>query len=352
MAGDDVMRARSRARSPSAAPLVYNQTCEDTEVDLEVHRPTVGMRIFTVASGGCHVVRLAQAGADVVAVDNNPAQIALTELKVEAARRLRPEQFLDIFRSGSDPQRWLDQLDLSSQTRDHLTRRRWFDERGLYRRSRVGRASRLLRWWVHVSGAAPLVTEVFAATSLDDQAKAWREAWRRMYAWPGRGVLATRWPLVLAGVPPRVATMRPGLSFAVARGIGDSLTNYPANENWFLQLLFLGAYERALPPYLCRPERALGSVALQTNDVEAALEESGRNGFDGSVLLDTMHWLSRAKRVRVWVALHRALRPGARVTIRTLAPGSEPPASRFTPLPIGRSDRTGCYLEAKAYERR
>ena len=336
--------------SASADPLVYNQSCEDLEIDLHVLQPLPGMRILTIASGGCHVVALAQTGADVAAVDTKACQVALTEIKVEAARQLAGRQFLEVFRSGIDAQGSIDALGLSPQTLGLLARRRWFAGAGLYSTSRMGRASRLLRGWIRISGAGPAIEEIFAASSVDEQRTAWGRAWQRLNTWPGRAVLRSRWPLVVAGVPSRVAVQVPGRANTVARGIGHALTTLPAADNWFLQMLFLGEYRTALPPYLRSPEQRMGTVELVTSDLEAFLARTDGE-FDAAMLLDCLHWIPARRRGRVWESLHRVLRPGARVTTRTLGPGTEAPASLFAPLRQERFDRTGCYLEAKAYER-
>src|SRR5690349_5638452 len=59
--------------------FVYNQIWEDPRVDLEALRLTRSSRLVTIASGGCNVLNYLVADpAAIVAIDLNPAHIALT----------------------------------------------------------------------------------------------------------------------------------------------------------------------------------------------------------------------------------------------------------------------------------
>src|SRR5258708_16879797 len=65
--------------------FVYNQIWEDPEVDLAALAINPSCRVVTIASGGCNVLNyLAADPAEIVAVDLNPAHLALTRLKIGA----------------------------------------------------------------------------------------------------------------------------------------------------------------------------------------------------------------------------------------------------------------------------
>jgi S-adenosylmethionine:diacylglycerol 3-amino-3-carboxypropyl transferase len=64
--------------------FVYNQIWEDPSVDLEALQLDETSRVVTIASGGCNVLNYLLAGPkSIVAVDLNPAHIALTKLKLD-----------------------------------------------------------------------------------------------------------------------------------------------------------------------------------------------------------------------------------------------------------------------------
>ena len=81
--------------------LVYNQIWEDPAVDLEALRIGPSSRVITIASGGCNVLNYLLAGpAEIVAVDLNPAHLALTRLKLAAVRHLPDyDLFFTLFRA-------------------------------------------------------------------------------------------------------------------------------------------------------------------------------------------------------------------------------------------------------------
>ena len=69
--------------------LVYPQIWEDPEVDLRALALTPSSRLITITSGGCNVLSyLTAAPGEIVAVDLNRAHVALTRLKLAAARHL------------------------------------------------------------------------------------------------------------------------------------------------------------------------------------------------------------------------------------------------------------------------
>src|SRR5262249_39506783 len=79
--------------------FVYNQIWEDPEVDLAALDLKPGSRVVTIASGGCNVLTYLLADPEsILAVDLNPAHIALTRLKLAAARHLPDhETFFNFF---------------------------------------------------------------------------------------------------------------------------------------------------------------------------------------------------------------------------------------------------------------
>jgi S-adenosylmethionine-diacylglycerol 3-amino-3-carboxypropyl transferase len=84
--------------------FVYNQIWEDPAVDLAALMIDSASRVVTIASGGCNVLNyLAANPAEIVAVDLNPAHIALTRLKIGALQHLHDyESFFRFFGIARD----------------------------------------------------------------------------------------------------------------------------------------------------------------------------------------------------------------------------------------------------------
>ena len=69
--------------------LVYPQIWEDPEIDMKALAIRPDDRIVAIASGGCNILSYLTADpARVTAVDLNHAHVALTRLKLAAAREL------------------------------------------------------------------------------------------------------------------------------------------------------------------------------------------------------------------------------------------------------------------------
>ena len=82
--------------------LVYPQIWEDPEVDMEALALDPDSRVITIASGGCNVLSYLVADPkEIIAVDLNRAHIALTRLKLAAARHLPTyDGYLPLLRRG------------------------------------------------------------------------------------------------------------------------------------------------------------------------------------------------------------------------------------------------------------
>jgi len=126
--------------------LVYNQIWEDPRVDLEALKLEPTSRVLTIASGGCNVLNYLLADpAEIVAVDLNPAHLALTRLKLTAVQHL-PDHgaFYRLFGRGIDPGAW-------DTYRDHL-------QPHLDDEARALKAAR--RWASAVSASSPTAVSI------------------------------------------------------------------------------------------------------------------------------------------------------------------------------------------------
>jgi len=78
--------------------IIYNVAWEDPRIDGELLQLGAGDRLLVLTTGGCNVLdRLLDGPEHIVAADLNPAQNALLELRLAAARSLTHEQFFELF---------------------------------------------------------------------------------------------------------------------------------------------------------------------------------------------------------------------------------------------------------------
>jgi len=83
--------------------LVYNQCWEDPRVDGEALALSSRDRVLVITSAGCNALDYALSGAQVLAVDVNPRQNHLLELKRAGIRALEWEAFFELFGRGGSP---------------------------------------------------------------------------------------------------------------------------------------------------------------------------------------------------------------------------------------------------------
>src|SRR5215470_6439671 len=112
-------RIESRARFDL---IRYANVWEDADVLVAALRPAPGRRMLSIASAGDNAFALLAEGAEVVAADLSPAQLALVDLKRAAIRRLGHAEALAFLGARPSPDRRpvYEQLerDLSERTRD------------------------------------------------------------------------------------------------------------------------------------------------------------------------------------------------------------------------------------------
>src|ERR1700733_15040457 len=82
---------------PYGGRLMFTQSWEDPDCDLEALRPQPGETIFAIISGCDNLFGLLLTDpAEIIAVDLNPAQAYLLELKRAAFRRLSHAEMLTL----------------------------------------------------------------------------------------------------------------------------------------------------------------------------------------------------------------------------------------------------------------
>ena len=84
--------------------LIYNTCWEDPALDRQALELTADDRLVVITSAGCNALDYLLAGCgEVNAVDVNPIQNALLELKTAACRTLDYDSFYSLFGKGRSP---------------------------------------------------------------------------------------------------------------------------------------------------------------------------------------------------------------------------------------------------------
>ena len=327
--------------------LVYPQIWEDPEIDMEALALGPQDHVVAIASGGCNVMSYLVAGpAAITAVDLNAHHVALNRLKLAAARHLPDQQSFFRFFGEADSRANVAAYDAHLRDRlDDATRAYW-DRRDWAGRRRIGQFSDniyrkgLLGWMIGTGHAVARLhgrdpRRMLEARSLADQRAIFDAELKPLFASPVvRWLVKNPASLYGLGIPP--AQYQALLSSAKAGGGMEEVLvarlerlacGFPLEANYFAWQAFGRRYQGgagAVPPYLAAPH--FDTVRDRADRVEVChenfidhLERLSEASRDAYVLLDAQDWMTDAVLNRLWAAILRTARPGARVIFRTAA---------------------------------
>ncbi len=324
--------------------LVYNTCWEDPAVDrkaLELHSDD---RMLVITSAGCNVLDYALTGpARIHAVDANPRQSALLELKLADIRRLEFEDFFAAFGEGRHPgfeeiYRHVLREELSPFAQAWWDRNIvWFSgasSRGsFYYHGLSGVVATGFRGYLQLRPALRSgIRLLLDANSLEEQRDIYDRyvephLWSRGLNW----VLSRQITMSLLGVPhpQRKEVQRQhdqGVPGFIRESIETVFRTLPVRTNYFWTLYLRGRYTRDCCPEYLKAENftalkrgAADCVEVHTDTVTGFLQKTPER-ISKFVLLDHMDWMSsyhpEALREE-WQAILDRAAPDARIIFRS-----------------------------------
>jgi S-adenosylmethionine-diacylglycerol 3-amino-3-carboxypropyl transferase len=326
--------------------IVYNQCWEDPRLDRVALELSPQDRVVVITSAGCNALDYALAGAGHVhAVDMNPRQNALLQLKLAAARQLDHAQFFQMFGRGKVAD-WKNFYQQALRPQLDPEVRAFWDRKGEMFAGTARRKSFYFRgtsgtfaWMVnsYIDRIAKLrdsVNALLAAESVEQQQdifqqyKMSQKLWRPMIRW----IMRRDMTLAMLGVPRsqrrHIDESYPGgiLQFVIDR-VEAVFTKLPLKDNYFWRVYLTGEYTPDCCPEYLRPENyALMQGSVQnrvTTHTSSVLEfvEQHPGEITRFILLDHMDWLTREPSKKIltaeWQAITSKAAPGARVLWRS-----------------------------------
>jgi S-adenosylmethionine-diacylglycerol 3-amino-3-carboxypropyl transferase len=293
--------------------LVYNTCWEDPRLDRQALELKPTDSVLVITSAGCNAIDYALCNPkEVHAVDMNPRQNALLQLKLSAARNLDYEDYFQMFGRGYLPN--VDNI-YSEKLRNDLSRwsqaywDRWIkffdnEHRSFFFRGTSGQFARMISVYINkVAKIRPEVQQILDAPTLEDQQALYSKVRDRIWTRTMKFALNRDTTLSLLGVPKaqrrQIDTQYPG---GIVKFIEDSLdavfSKIPIQDNYFWRVYITGQYTPTCCPEYLKPEnyqRLRGGVAdriqVHTNSVQGFLENHPGT-ISRFVLLDHMDWLS------------------------------------------------------------
>lgn len=301
----------------------YANVWEDADLLCEALRPAPGRRILSIASAGDNAFALLAGGAEVVAADLSPAQLALVDLKRAAIRRLDHAATLAFLgaRPSADRRAVYETLerDLSERTREFW--REHLDDiaDGVIHHGKFEGYFRLFRDRVlPLVHRRATVLELLRERDAAGRARFYAETWD---TWRWRllfRVFFSRFTMGRLGRDPEFFRYVEG---SVAERILER-TRYALNvlaphANPYVESILTGNFRQALPRYL-QPEvfaevqRGLDRLTLFEGSVEEAAAAHRGPGFDGFNLSDIFEYIDPENSAAIYGRLLETARPGAR----------------------------------------
>jgi S-adenosylmethionine-diacylglycerol 3-amino-3-carboxypropyl transferase len=322
--------------------LVYNTCWEDPAVDRAALGFTPDDRVLVITSAGCNVLDYALTGpACIHAVDANPRQTALLELKLAGIRRLSFPDFFALFGSGHHSrfhELYADCLrtDLSLFARAYWDRHGdWFARPGgsFYFHGLSGLVARLFRGYLRMQPKLEAsVNALFDSRSLDDQRRIYDadigpRLWRPGVNW----TLSRQMTMSLLGVPyPQRRQVQAQHENGIAGFIRDAVEyvfrQLPVSTNYFWSVYVRGQYTPTCCPEYLKLEnfQALkGGLADRIRPHTCTVTQFLQNTderISKFVLLDHMDWMSSYypdALAEEWEAIFHRAAPDARVIFRS-----------------------------------
>ena len=322
--------------------LVYNTCWEDPRLDRVALEFGPDDRVMVITSAGCNALDYAITGPKHVhAVDMNPRQNALLDLKKSGIRNLEFDDFFMMFGEGRLPgvkEIYHQKLrsELPDWSRSFWDKKiKWFDNKSksFYFRGTSGAVAKALKLYTdRVIRIRPHLDQLMSADTLDEQKEIYEKHLKKKF-WSGivKFALNRDTTMSLLGVPKaqrkQIDTQyKGGLLQFLQDCLQGVFVEIPMKENYFWQLYMNGKYTReCCPEYLTEAgfqtlkNGMVERVTTHTNSVQGFLEQS-EEPISRFILLDHMDWLSDRFFPLLeseWQAIVNSATPNARIIWRS-----------------------------------
>lgn len=293
--------------------LVYNTCWEDPRLDRQALHLTSQDSVLVITSAGCNALDYLLAGAgEVHAVDMNPRQNALLELKASAIRHLDYGRFYQMFGEGRLP-------NVESVYASHLRKSlspisqkywdRWikfFDHptKTFFFRGTSGAFAKMIGTYMQkVARCRNEVMELLEAPDLATQQEIYNRVHQKIWSKSLKFAMNRDTTLSMLGVPKaqrrQIDQQYPG---GIVKFVEDSIeavfAKLPIQDNYFWRVYVTGKYTPTCSPEYVKQANyeklrngLLDRLHVHTNSVQGFLERH-EGQITRFVLLDHMDWLS------------------------------------------------------------
>ena len=325
--------------------LVYNACWEDPRIDRELMALDHESRVVMITSAGCNALDyLLDDPAEIHAVDMNPRQNALLQLKSAMIRRDRFEDLFALFGEGTHP----DFKSLHKEIEELLpayANRYWKEKHYYFKSSKLnpsfyyrGTAGQMA--WIALktftSGRGKLrqrTSAILEAKSIEEQQAIYEEVrpilWTKLVTW----LLKQPVSMAMLGVPRAQIRLieknfAGGIPGFLQAKLEQVFTEIPFWENYFWQVYMRGSYTRACCPTYLREEHQpvlrdrVDRIKTHSSTIANFLREHPA-AYSHYVLLDHQDWMAAHRPEALaeeWQLILENSRPGTAILMRSASP--------------------------------
>lgn len=328
--------------------FVYPQIWEDPEVDLDALKIDSESRIMTIASGGCNVMNyLTESPRRVMAIDLNPAHVALTRLKIAAIKNLPDYESFFLFFGHADDKKNIENYDkYIAPNLDSFSRAYWekwtitrgrrinYFTKNLYQFGLLGRFISTVHILSKIYGVDP--REILSAKNMKEQEEIFDRTLGPIFDKPFVRKLCSMPPSLYGlGIPPSQFDALRGsehMADVLKHRLKRLACEFPIEENYFAWQAFGRGYDKvykkAIPRYLSEDNYKTlkdnaAKVEVHHTTITGFLQSQPAQSLDCYVFLDAQDWMNPDQLNDLWREVVRTSKPGARVIFRTA--GEESP---------------------------
>ncbi|RDW90008.1 class I SAM-dependent methyltransferase [Aspergillus mulundensis] len=338
---------------------IYAFTWEDSRQDHSLLNLSADDVVLAMTSAGDNILSYAtKSPARIHAVDLNPAQNHLLELKMACYSALPYEDFWMLFGEGRHPD--FHHL-LLNHISPHLSSRAfqyWLDHAyvfdrpgssGLYDTGGSRHALRVIRWVSSILGRRTAVCQLLAADSLSEQVNIWQTLIRpallspllcklvvsqKKFLWKALGVPKNQLAMIESDYKAAAGASCNIRSRAIWHYMVDTVDpvaqqTHIGSDNPYYYVCLAGKYSRTCHPEYLSSEAhamlsqsgALDNLHIHTDEVTKVLSRFSPDTLTVAVLMDSMDWFDQEGESgpEQIIRLNRAMKMGGRVLLRSAA---------------------------------
>ncbi len=313
--------------------LVFTQSWEDPECDHKALNIKANEVVVGITSGACNVLGFLQFDPDkIYSIDINAAQSCLLELKIAAIKTLGYEDFTRF----SGLVECQNRLDLFEKVKSHLSEESisfWESKKSILENGFImsGKYDRFVKFagkFLKLIQGKARIDGLFKPKELKEQAVYYDNIWDTRQYKAIYKILFNKHILARKGLSSDYFHFDDGSSsFAESfyKRARNAFRNLPIKDNYFLSLYVSGRYANTeeVPDYLKREyyeviKSRIDRIELFTSDAQGWIDTIDDNSIDCFALSNICELMSEDETIRLFNAVYRTAKPGARVIFRNL----------------------------------